>query len=105
LQQFGYDTFGVGTQVTITQVGNVQDSYVLGPGDQISVVLRGHDMSSYVVPSTATGESSFRTISRSWLQAAPSVRSARIWPIRSRTMRFRRALTSHLRAAARFPFS
>ncbi|MGD0864570.1 MAG: SLBB domain-containing protein [Rhizomicrobium sp.] len=50
LQQFGYDTFGVGTQVTITQVGNVQDSYVLGPGDQISVVLRGHDMSSYVVP-------------------------------------------------------
>ncbi|MGD0141741.1 MAG: SLBB domain-containing protein [Rhizomicrobium sp.] len=50
LQQFGYDTFGVGTQVTVTQVGNVQDSYVLGPGDQISVVLRGHDMSSYVVP-------------------------------------------------------
>ncbi len=50
LQQFGYDTFGVGTPVTVTQVGNVQDSYILGPGDQISVVLRGHDMSSYVVP-------------------------------------------------------
>jgi protein involved in polysaccharide export with SLBB domain len=50
LQQFGYDTFGVGTSVTVTQVGNVQDSYILGPGDQISVVLRGHDMSSYVVP-------------------------------------------------------
>jgi protein involved in polysaccharide export with SLBB domain len=50
LQQFGYDTFGVGTPVTVTQVGNVQDSYVLGPGDQISIVLRGHDMSSYVVP-------------------------------------------------------
>lgn len=50
LQQFGYDTFGVGTPVTVTQVGNVQDSYLLGPGDQISVVLRGHDMSSYVVP-------------------------------------------------------
>ena len=50
LQQFGYDTFGVGTPVTVTQVGNVQDSYILGPGDQISIVLRGHDMSSYVVP-------------------------------------------------------
>ncbi len=50
LQQFGYDTFGVGTSVTVTQIGSVQDNYILGPGDQLSIVLRGHDMSAYVVP-------------------------------------------------------
>ena len=50
LLQFGYDMFGVGASVATTQIGNVQDSYVLGPGDQLSIVNRGHDMNSYVVP-------------------------------------------------------
>src|ERR1700722_11820036 len=37
LQQFGYDIFGVGTPVTVAQIGNVQDRYLLGPGDQLTI--------------------------------------------------------------------
>jgi protein involved in polysaccharide export with SLBB domain len=50
LQQFGYDIFGVGTPVTVSQIGNVQDRYILGPGDQLTIVCRGHDNNTYVVP-------------------------------------------------------
>jgi polysaccharide biosynthesis/export protein len=50
LQQFGYDIFGVGTPVTVAQIGNVQDRYLLGPGDQLTIVCRGHDSNTYVVP-------------------------------------------------------
>jgi protein involved in polysaccharide export with SLBB domain len=41
LQQFGYDQFGVGRSVTLSQTGAVQDNYVLGAGDEISISLRG----------------------------------------------------------------
>ena len=50
LQQFGYDIFGIGTPVTVAQIGNVQDRYLLGPGDQLTIVCRGHDNNTYVVP-------------------------------------------------------
>jgi protein involved in polysaccharide export with SLBB domain len=50
LQQFGYDIFGVASPVTISQIGNVQDQYILGPGDQLTIVCRGHDNNTYVVP-------------------------------------------------------
>ncbi len=50
LQQYGYDFLGTGSPVTTVQIGAVQDSYILGAGDQISVVLRGHDNSAYTVP-------------------------------------------------------
>ena len=50
LQQFGYDIFGVPNSVTVAQVGGVQDNYILGAGDQISIVNRGHDSNSYIVP-------------------------------------------------------
>lgn len=50
LQQFGYDFLGAGSAVTTAQIGAVQDSYILGAGDQLSIVLRGHDNSSYTVP-------------------------------------------------------
>ncbi|MGA9794675.1 MAG: SLBB domain-containing protein [Rhizomicrobium sp.] len=50
LTQFGYDYLGVGSPVTTMQIGAIQDSYILGAGDQISVVLRGHDNSTYTVP-------------------------------------------------------
>jgi polysaccharide export outer membrane protein len=43
LQQFGYDQLGRGTAVTIPQTGAVQDDYVLGPGDEIVVSLRGQE--------------------------------------------------------------
>ena len=41
LRQFGYDQFGIGRPVSIPQMGAVQDDYVLGPGDEIDVSLRG----------------------------------------------------------------
>lgn len=50
LQQFGYDIFGIGSPVTVSQIGNVQDQYILGPGDQLTIVCRGHDNNTYVVP-------------------------------------------------------
>jgi polysaccharide export outer membrane protein len=43
LQQFGYDQFGRGRAVTIPQTGAVQDDYVLGPGDNVIVSLRGQE--------------------------------------------------------------
>ena len=47
LQQFGYDQLGSGRTVTIAQTGAVQDDYVLGPGDQIIVSLRGQENSEF----------------------------------------------------------
>ena len=47
LEQFGYDQFGTGRPVTIPQAGAVQDNYVLGPGDEIVVLLRGQENSEY----------------------------------------------------------
>src|SRR5690349_20851878 len=47
LLQFGYDVLGVPTAVTSTQLGAVQDNYVLGQGDELLVVLRGQDEQSY----------------------------------------------------------
>jgi protein involved in polysaccharide export with SLBB domain len=43
LKQFGYDQLGVGHPVTIPQAGAVQDDYILGPGDEIAVSLRGQE--------------------------------------------------------------
>src|SRR5579871_948158 len=47
LTQFGYDVLGIPSAVTSTQLGAVQDNYVLGQGDQLLVVLRGQDEQSY----------------------------------------------------------
>ena len=47
LTQFGYDVVGVGSSVPVTQIGALQDSYILGPGDQVNIVLRGHENSAY----------------------------------------------------------
>lgn len=43
LQQFGYEQLGRGSPVTIPETGAVQDNYVLGPGDEIVVSLRGQE--------------------------------------------------------------
>lgn len=45
LQLFGYNLLGSGRAVTIPQTGAVQDDYVLGPGDEIVVSLRGQENS------------------------------------------------------------
>jgi polysaccharide biosynthesis/export protein len=47
LQQFGYDQVGIGSSVSVSQTGAVQDNYVLGPGDEIDVTLRGQENSQY----------------------------------------------------------
>ena len=47
LTQFGYDQLGVGRAVTLSQQGAVQDYYILGPGDEIVVTLRGQENSEY----------------------------------------------------------
>lgn len=47
LNQIGYDQFGRGRAVSLPQVGAVQDNYVLGPGDEIVVSLRGQENSEY----------------------------------------------------------
>ena len=43
LAQFGYDQFGIGRAVSIPQVGAIQDSYILGTGDELIVGLRGQE--------------------------------------------------------------
>jgi protein involved in polysaccharide export with SLBB domain len=47
LRQFGYDQFGVGRAVAIPQTGAVQNDYILGPGDEIDVTLRGQNNAEY----------------------------------------------------------
>ena len=49
LTQFGYDQMGVGRAVTLPQVGDVQDNYILGPGDEIVITLRGQDNTAHRV--------------------------------------------------------
>jgi polysaccharide biosynthesis/export protein len=45
LTQFGYEQMGIGRAVTLPEVGGVQDDYILGPGDEIVVTLRGQENS------------------------------------------------------------
>ena len=56
LRQFGYDQLGVGQTVTVPQVGAIANSYVLGPGDEIVVDLRGQVNAQYSVPVTRSGQ-------------------------------------------------
>lgn len=49
LSQFGYEQLGIGRSVNLPQVGGVQDDYVLGPGDEIVVTMRGQDNSEHRV--------------------------------------------------------
>jgi protein involved in polysaccharide export with SLBB domain len=56
LRQFGYDQLGVGRDVTVAQAGAVQDDYVLGPGDEIVVTLRGQENAQYAMLVDRTGQ-------------------------------------------------
>lgn len=47
MTQFGYDIFGVPATVSLAQTGAVQDSYVLGQGDELVVVYRGQENATY----------------------------------------------------------
>jgi len=47
LSQFGYDQLGIGRTVTVPETGAVAGDYILGPGDEISVSLRGQENSDF----------------------------------------------------------
>lgn len=47
LKQFGYDQLGAGRDVLVPQTGAVTDDYILGPGDQIDLSLRGQENSEF----------------------------------------------------------
>lgn len=47
LQQFGYDQMGSSRAISLPQVGAVQDNYILGPGDEVVVTLRGQENNEY----------------------------------------------------------
>ena len=99
LTQYGYSVFGSARSVTIPQTGAMQDDYVLGPGDEIVVSLRGQengDIRAYVnrdgqvvlprlSPISASGRSlgSFRqdlgsAVQRAYVATSASVSVGRI---------------------------
>jgi polysaccharide export outer membrane protein len=45
LQQFGYNQLGIARRVVVPETGAVQDDYIMGPGDEVSVSLRGQENS------------------------------------------------------------
>ncbi|HEY2010117.1 MAG TPA: SLBB domain-containing protein [Rhizomicrobium sp.] len=45
LRQFGYAQFGLSRQVVVPETGAVQDDYIMGPGDEVVVSLRGQENS------------------------------------------------------------
>ncbi|WP_186455866.1 SLBB domain-containing protein [Nitrospirillum pindoramense] len=47
IRQYGYEVFGRGGPVVVRQSGALQDSYVLGEGDEIVLTLRGQQNASY----------------------------------------------------------
>jgi len=47
LQQFGYSQFGIGRQIIVPETGAVQDDYIMGPGDEVVVSLRGQENSDF----------------------------------------------------------
>ncbi len=47
LAQFGYNIFGRPSSVAVPQSGAIQDSYVLGVGDEVVVVFRGQENATY----------------------------------------------------------
>lgn len=49
LRQFGYDLFAGLNQISVPQVGSIQGYYVLGPGDELQISLRGQENASYSV--------------------------------------------------------
>jgi protein involved in polysaccharide export with SLBB domain len=56
LRQFGYEDVGTGRTVTVPQTGAVQDDYVLGPGDEIVVSMRGQENNEFRVSVDRNGQ-------------------------------------------------
>lgn len=47
LREFGYESFGRPSSISVRQTGALQDSYVLGTGDQVIVDVRGQESQTY----------------------------------------------------------
>ena len=47
LSQFGYSDVGSGRSVVLPQMGGVQENYILGPGDEVIISLRGQEAGEY----------------------------------------------------------
>jgi polysaccharide biosynthesis/export protein len=56
LKQFGYDIFNAPAYVSSTQLGAPQDGYILGPGDEVDVVLRGPMDENYALAVNRDGQ-------------------------------------------------
>jgi polysaccharide export outer membrane protein len=63
LQQFGYSQLGRGSAVTIPETGAVQDDYVLGPGDEVIVSLRGQENGEFRATVDRNGQAIFPRLS------------------------------------------
>jgi len=101
LSQFGYDQLGVGRAVTLSQMGAVQDDYVLGPGDEIVVSLRGQENAEYRV---AVNRDGYVTLPRMNPVSAGGRRfgiSGRTWSMPSTAPMSRRKALSRSAACAR----
>ncbi|HWC64425.1 MAG TPA: SLBB domain-containing protein [Rhizomicrobium sp.] len=55
LEQFGYDQFAA-RAVAIARAGAVQDDYIMGPGDEIVVSLRGQENNTFPAPVNSDGQ-------------------------------------------------
>ncbi|HEY4942160.1 MAG TPA: SLBB domain-containing protein [Rhizomicrobium sp.] len=49
LTQFGYDFLGVSAAVSIAQNGAIGENFILGPGDELVITLRGQENTNYRV--------------------------------------------------------
>lgn len=49
LRLFGYDQLGAAQTVTSSLVGAIGDNYILGPGDQLDVTLRGQEDGEFTI--------------------------------------------------------
>jgi protein involved in polysaccharide export with SLBB domain len=47
LTQFGYEQLGVARSVTVPETGAVADDYIMGPGDEVWVSLRGQENNDF----------------------------------------------------------
>jgi len=56
LRQFGYDQLGRGAYVQVPQTGAVQDDYILGPGDELFINLRGQENSALRIQVDRNGQ-------------------------------------------------
>jgi protein involved in polysaccharide export with SLBB domain len=56
LQQFGYDQLGIGREVTIPETGAVADDYIMGPGDEVVVSVRGQENSDVRITVDRNGQ-------------------------------------------------